>query len=175
MSSKNETPAPKNDVADRLARLAVVEKRLADAEAEVSKLRDENERITSSGGLRYSPKDKPFTGEDGGYEFIVTPHPSAEDHDSGHLEPATVRACDESEAIRWYCQSHESKKGSQRAVDPVKVRITAKIVGRARADAIMRQRQISALRRKVETGNQLSEADQALLSECEDEVYGFRS
>lgn len=171
--SKAASAAKPVDPNDTLARLIAAEEALKAREEEIVALKAEADRVMASGGLRYSPKDRPFVGDGGGYEFTVTPKIKEGDTDLAHLKPVTVRCCDESEALRWYCQAHEMKVGSGKAVDPVKVHLSVVCLGRERADAIMRQRQISVLRRKVESGAQLNETDQELLATCENEIYGF--
>ena len=89
------------------------------------------------------------------------------------MKPAKIKAVDESEALRWYCVANESAPGSGKAVDPIKCRLTVECVGRQRADAIMRQKQIGALRRKVEAGLQLSDTETALLATCEKEIFQY--
>jgi len=175
MSTKSGDSQSKTSDLDLLARLEALEARAKSDAATIEQLKSENERITNSGGLRFSPKDQPFVGDGGGYEFLVTPHINEADPKQAHLKPVKVRCCDESEAIRWYCQSHEMTLGSGRAVDPVKLRITAEIQGRERADSVMRQKQVSVLRKKIEGGQALSDSDKTLLSEVEDEIYGFGS
>lgn len=175
MSNKNETAAANGKAQDDLlARLEALERRAAEAEAEAQKLREENDRIMSTGGLRYSANDQPFVGHDGGYEFLVTPLVE-NNPDAAHLKPVKVRCCDEAEALRWYCQAHEAKPGSRLAVDPMKVKLKVEIVGRERADSIMRQKQLSVLRKKVESGVNLTESEQAMVAQYEEEIYGFRS
>ena len=96
-----------------------------------------------------------------------------DDHDLKHLKPRRVTCCDESEAKRWYCQANEMKLGSGIPVDPVKVRLEVKCLDDKRAKSLMRQKQVSVLRQKVQAGQVLSEADQALLAQCEHEIYGY--
>lgn len=159
---------------DLLARLDAAERELKSRDAKIEALQDEVKQLSQAGGLKYSPQEKPFAGENGGYEFIVTPHPKEGDTDFAHLKSMSVRCIDESEALRWYCQVNETKKGSGRALDPVKVRLTVACVGRERADSIVRQKQISVLRKKIESGMQLTDADNELLAQCEEQIYGFK-
>lgn len=175
MSSNSPSPKANEPKSDVLSRLEAAEAALKERDAEINQLRDEAARVAATGGLKYSPSDRPYAGPGGGFEFTVTPILREGETEFAHLTPKTVRACDESEALRWYCQAHEMKPGSGKAVDPVRVRLTVACLGRERADAIMRQKQISALRRKVEAGVQLTEADNALLAQCEGEIYGYGS
>lgn len=181
MSEKNQQSKPVASNGDNLLeRLKAAEEALAAQTAttaqqkeEIDRLREEADRIRDGAGLRYSPKEQAYIGDNGGYEFEVIPRIKEGDTSLAHLVPKKVRACDESEAIRWYCQTNEMKKGTGIAVDPVKVPLSAKCLGRERADAIMRQRRISALRSKVESGHTLSETDRELLETCEQEVFGY--
>lgn len=149
-------------------------RRLAALESKYTELKDEHERVVAesqaSSGKRYSPNEKAFAGVEG-YEFLVTPMPK--EGEFQHLKPATVRAVDESEALRWYCVANEMKPGTGAALDPVKVRLDVKPVGRKRADSIMRQKQIGALRKKVEANQPLSEQESDLLASCEREIFNY--
>jgi hypothetical protein len=180
MSKKPEATAPEQvaesskqaSAPDLLERLAALEAANAELQKRNQELKEEAEAIASAGGLRYSPKEQAFAGPNG-YLFEVTPMLKEGDTTYAHLKPRKVKAVDESEALRWYCQVNEMKPGSGRAVDPLRVRLTVKVVGRERADSILRQRQIAALRLKVQGNQKLSEKDEALLAEVEDEIYGY--
>lgn len=156
-----------------LARLKAAEAKIQENDALIERLKAEAEAIKDGGGRKYSPRDQPFVGSDGGYEFQVTPVLPEGDVEFAHLKPQKVICCDESEAKRWYCHSNEHKKGTGIPVDPVKVRLEVKCTDRRRSDALMRQKQISVLRLKVQGGQTLSESDKALLAQCEHEIYGY--
>lgn len=163
------------DPNELLARLEAAESQLKERDDTIAGLKDEVSELTQAGGLKFSPKEQPFAGPDGGYNFVVTPKVKADDPSMQHLKPRKVKCCDESEALRWYCQVNENKPGTGMALDPMKVQLHVECVDDARQRSLMRQKQIAALRRKVENGQQLSAADNKLLATCEEEIYGYSS
>jgi hypothetical protein len=152
-----------------LKRLDSLEKALVEQKAETERVIAEN---ANASGKRYSPGEKAFAGVEG-YQFKVTPIPKKDGDQFPHLKPQVVEACDESEALRWYCVANESRPGSGQALDPMKIRLKVESVGRKRADSIVRQKQIGALRLKVNAGLQLSEKEADLLETCEKEIFNF--
>lgn len=154
-----------------LKRLDSLEKALVEQKAETERVIAEN---ANASGKRYSPGEKAFAGVEG-YKFRVTPIPKKDGNPDqfSHLKPQDVEACDESEALRWYCVANESRPGSGQALDPMKVRLKVEPIGRKRADSVVRQKQIGALRLKVNAGLQLTEKESALLATCEKEIFQF--
>lgn len=154
-----------------LKKLDSLEKALVEQRAETERIIAEN---ANASGKRYSPGEKAFAGVEG-YKFRVTPIPKKDGNPDqfAHLKPQEVEACDESEALRWYCVANESRPGSGQALDPMKVRLKVEAIGRKRADSVMRQKQIGALRVKVQAGLQLTEKETALLATCEKEIFQF--
>lgn len=152
-----------------LGRLASLEKALEEQKAETERVIAEN---ANASGKRYSPSEKAFAGVEG-YKFRVTPIPKKDGDQFAHLKPQDVEACDESEALRWYCVANESRPGSGQALDPMKVRLKVEAIGRKRADSIMRQKQIGALRLKVQAGLTLSKQESELLATCEKEIFQY--
>lgn len=152
-----------------LKRLESLEKALAEQKAETERVIAEN---ANASGKRYSPGEKAFAGVEG-YKFRVTPIPKKDGDQFSHLKPQEVEACDESEALRWYCVANESRPGSGQALDPMKVRLKVEPIGRKRADSVMRQKQIGALRLKVQAGLPLSTQESTLLSTCEKEIFQY--
>jgi len=178
MSEKSESNDSKSaDVkpgaaTDVLERLKTMEAALAESVAENKRLREEAEAAVANAGLRYQPNAKAFAGPEG-YEFEVVPVLKDGDNEYRHLKRARVKAVDEGEAKRWYCQANEGKPGTGTALDPMKVRLEVRSLSPQRATSIVRQKQISALRAKVNSGMQLSKSDTVLLNEVESEIYGY--
>lgn len=142
------------------------------AAEENQRLREEADAIASSGGLRYSPNEKAFAGPEG-YEFEVRPVLKEGDATYAHLKPAKIKACDESEALRWYCQANETRPGSGTALDPIRVRLSVKCLSKERDNSVVRQKQIAVIRRKVENAVPLTDAEQALIDKYEIDIYSL--
>lgn len=170
------TPLPTEGAALTTEQQLDLLRRLASLEKQLKEQKEETERIlaesNASSGKRYSPKEKAFAGVEG-YKFRVTPIAKKDGDSIDHLQPAEVEAVDESEALRWYCVANESRPGSGQALDPMRVRLKVESIGRKRADSVMRQKQIGALRLKVQSGVTLSPKELALLDTCEKEVFQF--
>lgn len=158
-----------------LDQLASMEAKLKKLEADNERLANENESLTAAGGLRFSPNEQAYAGEDGhgGYEFRV--EPITKDGEFEHLKPTTVRCVDESEAIRWYCQKNEMKPGTGKALDPVRVRLKVTCASKERAESIILQKRIALLRVKINNGQELTAEDQELARRCEKQLFGFDS
>ena len=170
-----QTDKTKTELAATMKRMAELEKELEARDRHIEDLEAEAQAIRDQGGLKFNAADIAFEGPHGD-EFLVTPHLNREDQANNvfkHLKPKKVKAVDESEAIRWYLQSHESSEGSGKPLDPVRVRVTATAVGDARRKRVQLKRQLVNLRNKLESGNMLSDREQELLNEYEADIYGY--
>lgn len=151
-----------------LARLQRLEQELAAAQAENAALLAQQD--ASLGGRRLSAESKPFAPKVGSYRFRCGP---LKPDEYPHLPIVEEDCCDESEMIRWYCATHPAKPGSNKQLDPGRIKLRVECVDRRRAaNQILKQR-IAVLRTKISTGASLSPEDQQLAEQFEAEVYGF--
>ncbi len=147
--------------------------KLIAAEQQIKEL---TERLASQeaeafSGLKISPGDRPYVGENGGYLFEVGPVNKSL-HDV--LPPIQVSACDESEAKRYYCNKFDYPKGSKRAIDPVAIEINVTCKDPRRQQLIHRKARLAMIRTKLNSGQQLTGEEQKILDENQQEVLGFR-
>lgn len=89
-----------------------------------------------------------------------------------HLPVVEMKACDESEMIRWYCATTHDPPKSGKQVDPVKVRLKVECLDKGRADLIWRKQHLSNIRSKLASGSPLTGKEQDMLDANEDEIYG---
>ena len=143
--------------------------KLERAEAQIKNL-EEEQAANASSGLKVRKEDGPFTGENGGWRFRVGPR-MAEQYP--HLETVEVNACDESEAIRYYCATHENPPGSKKQVDPVRVHIQCTCLSPEREKFINYQKALGTIRRKLESGSALSAHEQSILDKDTNSVLGI--
>lgn len=144
-------------IEERLARLEKAEAELKAREAALSEREASIEAQKDSGAARpVRPSEAVCVGD--GYEFTVSPKKAG-----SPLPTKTVRACDESEAIRWYVATTASPENAAKQVDPVKHELVAKCTDAARLN---RQRQalyLASLRAKAERGGDLTNEEQEML------------
>lgn len=161
---------PEPEQAVNLSRMAALEAELKSALERIGELESE---VDGQTGLKCRPGAKPFLGDGGGYEFVVTPKYTSEK--LSHLKPMKVRCCDESEALRWYCEANENAPGSGRALDTVTpgLQLIAQCIDERRAQAILLQKQIAALRTKIERNMPLTDQDHELLERYESKVMNY--
>jgi len=167
----NNTPiASEPEVNPQMDRLAAMEAELKSALEKISELESE---VDGQAGLKCRPGAKPFLGDGGGYEFVVTPKYSSEK--LSHLKPMKVRCCDESEALRWYCEANENQPGSGRALDTVTpgLLLVAECLDERRKHSILLQKQIASVRMKIERNLPMSEQDTELLNRYESKIMNY--
>lgn len=162
----NETaPQPTARELELMAKLEAKERDLAKAEQQLA------ETIANeTSGLRVRTEERgPYRGENGGWMFRIAPFDKEK---FPHLAPVEMKACDESEMIRWYCATHQDPPKSGKQVDPVKVRLKVECLDKGRASLIWQKQQLSNIRAKLASGSPLTEKEQKMLDANEDEVYG---
>ena len=146
-------------------------KRIADLE---DKLQQAEARATEAPGARIDSKSKAFTGDNGGYEFKVTPIYQDQQR-WGHLKEAVIPACDESEAKRHYLQSNETRPKSGKPLDPLSrgLQIKVQCIDPRRHEAIQLAKRLAHLRQKLNTAATLTAEEQKLLNKYESDILGF--
>lgn len=164
-----ESDATINNTAE-LDRLAALETELKAALDKINELESE---VENQAGLKYRPQAKPYAGENGGYKFVVVPKYT--DPKLSHLKPMEVTCCDESEAIRWYCEANESHPGSGLALDTVTIglQLTAKCLDESRKASILIQKKLAAIRNKLERNMAMSDEDEQLMQQYEAKIFGY--
>lgn len=151
--------------ADILAKLAAAEAKIREQDEELAA------KAQEAAAMKVRPDEAPFAGENA-YRFSVGPLHAAK---YPQLQTHVVEACDESEAIRWYCMTQQHPAGSGKRVDPVKVQLVATCLDKRRAENIMLAKRIAAVRRKLESGSALSKEDNEILDKYEGKVLGYDS
>lgn len=149
-----------------LAKLARAEKAALEAEERLQ----EHLANQDTSGLRVRNESGPFRGDHGGWRFRIGPavpelHP--------HLKTITENACDESELKRWYCATNQDPPKSGKQVDPVKVNLKVECLDPGRKKLAIYKQRLSNIREKLESGSQLSAAEQDLLNKHEAEILGY--
>lgn len=147
--------------------------RLEAAEKQVSALKAENESLAQQATLtnrRIRSEAAPFAPEPGSYVFRIGPVDREKHPD---LPVVTQRACDESEMIRWYCATHEEKKGSGKQLDPVRVHLKVECIDKRRSQLIVLDQRLGAIRHKIAAGGQLTKEDQELVARFEAKIFQF--
>lgn len=158
---------PSDKVGDLEAKLQAAEAKLKSAEEELKRQAEE------TAGLKIRSGETPFAPEDGGYKFEVGPSPKAAEK-YPDLPRVEVNAVDESEAIRWYCLTHSYPAKSGNRVDPVKVPMLAVCKDPRRKQLENHKKQLAAIRRKLDSGTALSDADNKLFEANEKEILGLK-
>lgn len=144
-------------------------RKLEEAEARIREL-EEEKRAREAIGLAVKHEKMPFAGDNNeGWEIEVGPSPKIADKHP-HLKTVTVRAVDESEAIRWYCATNEDKPGSGKMIDPMRIRVVARCVDPGRERLVVHKHRVANVRRKLESGQSLSQKDQEFLERHESEI-----
>lgn len=195
MANQQSNPAAKSDAtkaADEAAKLATLARssiepsaaangsdsaidRLAAAEAEIRRLTEQlaakEAEADAVGGLKINPSDRPFTGDTGGWKFRVGP--IAKDK-YPMLPVREIMACDESEAKRWYCASHDYPAGSRRAIDPVAIEISVTCLDERRNQLMIRKARFATIRQKLFAGQALTNDEEKILQSNQEEIEGLR-
>ena len=146
--------------------------RIRDLEAREAAVREREEAIRAreaaeadgGSGRRFNPKNKPFRGPTP-YKFRVGPL-AAKYHDK--LPMKEVEAVDESEAKRWYAESHEDPERPGQAVDTVRIELTAKCIDPRRLEAQKHALRIANIRAKRDSGVALSKDEERMLLQAEE-------
>lgn len=142
---------------ERLARLEAAEAALKERERAIAEKEESLRAAEDSSAVRpVRPSEAVCVGD--GYEFEVVPLKA-----SSGLPTKRVRACDESEAIRWYVATTASPENPGKQVDPVKHPLAATSKDPRREERKKQALILASLRAKAERGNMLTEAEQALL------------
>lgn len=144
--------------------------------SEFERLRRENEQLRSDNeSLRersYDRTDSPSINPSAkvslgnGYRFRVYSIKKGT-----KLKPKEIACCDESEAIRWYCQTTENpdKPGRQIKSEDEQLRVDC-LDDHKRNARLIHDRRISMLRAKFETGHQLTESEMDELQKEEEKL-----
>lgn len=158
-------PQPTARELELMAKLEAKERDLAKAEQQLA------ESIANeTSGLRVRTEERgPYRGDSGGWLFRIEPFDKEK---FPHLKPVEIKACDESELIRWYCATHQDPPKSGKQVDPVKVRLKVECLDKGRQDLIWRKQYLSNIRAKLAAGSPLTQKEQSILDANENEVYG---
>ncbi len=152
------------------AKMSDLERRLQELERQLAEEQRKNEELMAQeAGRRISLNDKPYAGE-GGYVFRVGPddpdkHPG--------LETIEVKATDESEAKRWYCNSHDWPLKSGLVIDPVTIRIRVICIDPARQRSIVLQKTLGVIRSKLDRGLALTPAEEKVLEQNLAAVHNY--
>jgi hypothetical protein len=142
---------------ERLARLEAAEAALKERERAIAEKEESLRAAEDSSAVRpVRPSEAVCVGD--GYEFEVIPLKA----DSG-LATKRVRACDESEAIRWYVATTASPDNPGKQVDPVKYPLKAVCKDQRREERRKQALILASLRAKAERGNMLTEEEQSML------------
>lgn len=145
-------------------------KRLDAAEKLLQAERDKNaELMELEAGRKISINDKPYVG-DAGYKFEVGPRDRVK---YPELPVEQFKATDESEAKRWYLNSHEYPKGSGIVIDPISITIDVKCIDPARNVAILLAKRLGVIRSKLDKGQPLTDQEEDLLAKNEAKVHNF--
>lgn len=154
-------------IEERLARLEKAEAELKAREAALSEREASIEAQKDSGAARpVRPSEAVCVGD--GYEFTVSPK-----KDGSPLPTKKVRACDESEAIRWYVATTPSPENPAKQVDPVKHELVAKCTDSKRIEKQKRALYLASLRAKAERGGDLTNEEQEVLHSADLERLGL--
>lgn len=146
---------------ERLARLEQAEAQLKEREAKLSEREASLEAQKDSGATRpVRPSEAVCVGD--GYEFTVSPK-----KDGSSLPTKKVRACDESEALRWYVATTASPENPAKQVDPVKHELVAKCTDPKRLDRQRNALLLASLRAKAERGGDLTNEEQEMLHQAD--------
>lgn len=105
------------------------------------------------------PSERVLKGD--GYKFRVSPMGK-----NDGLPAKEVECCDESEALRWYCATTEDPKKKGKQVDPTHAKLQVECIDPRRAKSVQKQQRVSYLRRKIELGQVLTEAEEKELEEA---------
>ena len=168
---ESSAAAPAEPAIYSQSQMAEALKKLEAIQAELDAERERNAQLVASeSGRRSFSGDRPFVGEDGGWAFEVGPA-NTKEYDGLGVE--RVKACDESEAIRWYCNSHDWPLGSGIALDPMRIKINCRCIDPARKDSILLAQRLGVIRRKLDAGQALSPAENELLDQYEHRVHNF--
>lgn len=152
---------------------AILLAKLRAAEETIERLKLEQEEAQRrEAGLKIRPGELPLKVADGSYEFEVGP---MLDKDKDKCPTVTVNCVDESEAIRWYCASHEYPPGSRKQVDPIHIKLRATCKDSRRNQLINLKKQIAAIRVKVESGQSLSKNENEMFNKYQDAVLNLQS
>lgn len=142
---------------ERLARLEQAEASLREREKAISEKEEAIRAAEDSSAVRpVRPSEAVCVGE--GYEFEVSPGKK-----DSVLPVKRIRACDESEAIRWYVATTPSPENAGKQVDPVKHPLVAKCLDAKREARRKEAILLASLRAKAERGNMLTSEEQSLL------------
>lgn len=145
----------------RLKELEAKEKAIAEKEAELNA----KEAAMSDGkGRRFNPKAQALRGPVP-YKFKVGPV-NPKYHDK--LPIKEIEAVDESEAKRWYAESHEDPDRGGQAVDTVRIELMVKCVDSRRAQAQQLALRLANIRSKRDSGVALSEQEEEMLLSAEE-------
>lgn len=148
-------------IEERLARLEQAEAQLKEREAKLSEREASLEAQKDSGATRpVRPSEAVCVGD--GYEFTVSPK-----KDGSALPTKKVRACDESEALRWYVATTASPENPAKQVDPVKHELVAKCTDPKRLDRQRNALLLASLRAKAERGGDLTNEEQEMLHQAD--------
>lgn len=144
-------------VEERIARLEQAEASLKEREKAVAEREESIRAAEDSSAVRpVRPSEAVCVGD--GYEFEVSPAKK-----DSPLQVKRIRACDESEAIRWYVATTQSPENPGKQVDPVKHPLTAKCLDAKREERRKQALLLAALRAKAERGTLLTPEEQALV------------
>lgn len=165
-NESKEAEVDQTYVSEMEAKLQAAQERADQLEAKLKQQAEE------TAGLKVRSGEKPFAPEDGGYKFEVGPSPKVAEK-YPELKRVTVNAVDESEAIRWYCMTHSYPPKSGNRVDPVKIPLTADCKDPRRKQLENHKKQLAAIRRKLDSGTALSDADRKVFEANESEILGY--
>jgi len=144
-------------IEERIKRLEQAEASLKEREKVVAEREESIRAAEDSSAVRpVRPSEAVCVGD--GYEFEVSPAKK-----DSPLQVKRIRACDESEAIRWYVATTPSPENPGKQVDPVKHPLTAKCLDAKREERRKQALMLAALRSKAERGTMLSPEEQALV------------
>jgi len=147
-----------------------LQKRLDAAEKALKEIEARNaELMELEAGRKISINDKPYVG-DAGYKFEVGPRDRVK---YPELPVEQFKATDESEAKRWYLNSHEYPKGSGIVIDPISITIDVKCIDPARNVAILLAKRLGVIRSKLDKGQPLTDQEEDLLAKNEAKVHNF--
>lgn len=154
-------------IEERLAKLEQAEAALKARESALSEREASLEARKDSSATRpVRPSEAVCVGD--GYEFTVSPK-----KDGSPLPMKTVRACDESEALRWYVATTPSPENPTKQVDPVKHELIAKCTDAKRIEKQKRSLYLASLRAKAERGGDLTAEEQDILHAADLERLGL--
>lgn len=167
-STGADIPLTSSEARALIEKLAAAEARAQQLEIEKQELQEQAAAQLSNRRLR--AEAAPFAPPGGSYRFRCGP---AAPEKYPHLKIWEGMACDESEVKRWYAANFEEVPGSGKQIDPMSVKLAVECVDPKRAQVLVLQKRLAALRQKVNMGSALSRSDQELLERFEADVFQY--